>query len=131
MDADDIEKRLARIDDFVTRTFEEEPHSTATMRRSGGALEVEIHSWASPHRTILLVTGDGITIRDDFGPFSWTRRVPRESIERVTAETFAFANWDPYLAIHTNRKTLRVGWGVEEQTAHDVAVAIREVLQLP
>jgi hypothetical protein len=126
-------ERLNRIFEKLDRATEpwEPPPTAVTMNGRGpNRLDVEIHPWRSPSRTILTVTPDGIGIRDKFGPFFWTRFVPRREIEHVAGEVFTFANWDPHLAIHTTRKTLRIGWGMEEKTAHDLAVAMREVLQV-
>lgn len=55
-------------------------------------------------------------------------QIPVQAVKAVNVQAFSSASWDPFIALETELGTLRVGWGLPEEAAHDVANVIRRVL---
>lgn len=54
--------------------------------------------------------------------------IPVHAIRSVRVEAISSASWNPYVAVDTDSGTLRIARGVSEETAQNIASAIRRFL---
>ena len=77
----------------------------------------------------LLISPSDITIVRGVFPLRRVTRIPLSRVRSVRTGFFRFANWDRYVAVETDQRTIRVAWGLSHAECEEVAGTIRNRLK--